>query len=86
MKQGCRKKFKNNGGITLIALVVTILVLIILASISIKALTGDNGIIGQSKNAKEQAEIDSEKEVIETSVVQATGKDRYPYFDIFSTN
>ena len=77
MKQGYRKKLKNNGGITLIALAVTILVLIILASISIKALTGDNGIIGQSKNAKEQAEIDSEKEVIETSVVQATGKDRY---------
>ena len=77
MKQGCRKKFKNNGGITLIALAVTILVLIILASISIKALTGDNGIIGQSKNAKDSAEIDSEKEVIETSVVQATGKDRY---------
>ena len=77
MKQGYRKKLKNNGGITLIALAVTILLLIILASISIKALTGDNGIIGQSKNAKEQAEIDSEKEVIETSVVQATGKDRY---------
>ena len=77
MKQGCRKKTKNNRGITLIALAVTILVLIILASISIKALTGDNGIIGQSKNAKDSAEIDSEKEVIETSVVQATGKDRY---------
>ena len=77
MKQGYRKKLKNNGGITLIALAVTILVLIILASISIKALTGDNGIIGQSKNAKDSAEIDSEKEVIETSVVQATGKDRY---------
>ena len=35
----------NERGITLIALVVTIVVLIILASISIATLTGDNGII-----------------------------------------
>ena len=77
MKQGYRKKGKNNGGITLIALAVTILVLIILASISIKALTGDNGIIGQSKNAKDSAEIDSEKELVKQAAVQASGKNRY---------
>ena len=43
---------KNNKGITLIALVVTIIVLLILAGVSIAMLTGDNGILTQSKKAK----------------------------------
>ena len=43
---------KNNKGITLIALVVTIIVLLILAGISIAMLTGDNGILGNANNAK----------------------------------
>ena len=48
------KRIKENKAITLIALVVTIVVLIILAGISIGALTGNNGIINQTQNAKEQ--------------------------------
>ena len=44
---------KNNKGITLIALVVTIIVLLILAGVSIAMLTGDNGIISNSQTAKE---------------------------------
>ena len=43
---------KNNKGITLIALVVTIIVLLILAGISIAMLTGENGILGNASNAK----------------------------------
>ena len=43
---------KNNKGITLIALVITIIVLLILAGISIAMLTGDNGILTQAGNAK----------------------------------
>ena len=43
---------KKEKGITLIALIVTIVVLLILASISIKVLTGDNGLINQAKNGK----------------------------------
>ena len=43
---------KNNKGITLIALVVTIIVLLILAGVSIAMLTGDNGIISNSQKAK----------------------------------
>ena len=47
------KKYRNrNSGITLIALVVTIVVLLILAGISIGALTSDNGIINQTHDAK----------------------------------
>ena len=45
---------KNNKGITLIALVVTIIVLLILATVSIAMLTGNNGILTQSRNAKEE--------------------------------
>ena len=37
-----KRKFTNNGGITLIALVITIIVLLILAAISISMLSGDN--------------------------------------------
>ena len=43
---------KNNKGITLIALVVTIIVLLILAGVSIAMLTGDNGILTNSQKAK----------------------------------
>ncbi len=48
------KKLKKNqmSGITLIALVVTIIVLLLLAGISIQMLTGDNGILNQAGEAK----------------------------------
>ncbi len=51
-------------GITLIALVVTIVVLLILAGVSIAMLTGENGIITQAKEAKDQTIISDEKESI----------------------
>ena len=44
---------KSNKGITLIALVVTIIVLVILAGIAVAALMGDNGIIKRAGEAKE---------------------------------
>lgn len=47
---------KNNRGITLIALVVTIIVLLILAGVSIAMLTGNNGILTQGKKAKTDTE------------------------------
>ena len=43
-------KRTNEKGITLIALVLTIIVLLILAGVSISMLTGDNGILGQANN------------------------------------
>lgn len=48
------KNFRKslNGGITLIALVITIIILLILASISIAMLTGENGIIAKARLAK----------------------------------
>ena len=51
-----KNKFKKNKGITLIALVVTIVVLLILAGISISMLTGQNGILNRASEAKEKTE------------------------------
>ena len=67
-------KLKNKG-ITLIALVVTVVVTIIIAMISIAALTGDSSIIENAGKAKEDTEIAEEKEILTTSAVQAAGKD-----------
>ena len=55
-------KQKNQRGITLIALVITIIVLLILAGVSIATLTGQNGILTRASDAKEQTEIASVKE------------------------
>ena len=56
------KKNTNNSGITLIALVVTIIVLLILAGVSINMLTGQNGILNRAAEAKEKTEISSKDE------------------------
>ena len=45
---------KNNKGITLIALVITIIVLLILAGVSIAMLTGENGILSQATDARDK--------------------------------
>lgn len=58
-------KKTNKKGITLIALVVTIVVLLILAGVSILVLFGDNGIIKTAQKATEGYSIESEKERIE---------------------
>ena len=50
------EKLKENKGITLIALVITIIVLLILAGVSIAMLTGENGILSQAAKAKEETE------------------------------
>lgn len=55
---------KENEGITLIALVITIIVLLILAGVTIATLTGDNGILAKTNEAKEQTEIGKEKEIV----------------------
>ena len=47
-----KKKLKNKQGITLIALIVTIIVLLILAGVSIAMLTGENRAINASTKSK----------------------------------
>lgn len=48
-------KNKKQSGITLVALVVTIVVLLILAGVSINLVLGENGLITQAKEAKEKS-------------------------------
>ena len=57
-------KLSNCKGITMVSLVVTIIVLLILASIGIMAVTGDNGILSSSIRAKNEAE-QSSKNIVE---------------------
>ena len=61
---------KEINGITLIALVVTIIVLLILAGVSIAILTGENGILTQATDAKEKTEI---AEVVERVKIDIFG-------------
>ena len=56
---------KNNKGITLVALVVTIVVLLILAGVSINLVIGDNGIITKAKQAASATEEASAKNDME---------------------
>ena len=64
-----KTKIKNDmKGITLIALVITIIVLLILAGVSIATLTGQNGILTQSQNAKEQTENSNNWEQVKLAV------------------
>ena len=51
-----KEKNQKTKGITLIALVITIIVLLILAGVSIAMLTGQNGILTQAQNAKNRTE------------------------------
>ena len=53
---------KENKGITLIALVITIVVLLILVGVSIAMLTGNNGILTQVKKAKQETSDSAQKE------------------------
>ena len=65
------EKIKERKGITLIALVVTIVVILILAGITVGMVTSDNGILKETKNAKQQAEIDNEKSIVERAKMLA---------------
>ena len=73
MKNLIEKLNYNRKGITLISLVVTIVILLILAGITIGAITSDNGIIKNANDAKEQTQIANEKEIIDNATVQAMG-------------
>lgn len=68
---------EKNKGITLIALVVTIIVLMILAGVSMSVLQGDNGIIKQAQSAKTETKKSDEKEKINLAIVAAIGENKY---------
>ena len=64
IKRTMDKIKKQQKGITLIALVVTIIILLILAGVSIAMLTGNNGVLTQGQRAKEETRIAGVEEVV----------------------
>lgn len=66
-----KKILKQKKGVTLIALVITIIVLLILAGISISMLSGDNGILHKAAQSKEKTE---RAEIIEIAQMDIIGK------------
>lgn len=70
-----KEKLKGRKGITLIALVITIIVLLILAGVSIAMLTGENGILNQAQEAKEQTEYKSAEEKVKLAIMGARAND-----------
>ena len=70
-----RFKTKEAKGITLIALVITIIVLLILAGVTIATLTGDNGILGKANEAKTTNDEEKAKEQIKIAVMGSYGDD-----------
>ena len=82
------KRTKENKGITLISLIVTVVVLLILMTISIAYLVGDKGLFNNGDEAKEQTEISEEKNILKASAVSALGanskellqKDNFEYY------
>ena len=75
------KKVKGTKGITLVALVITVIVLLILAGVTIAALSGDNGILQNAARAKEETEAATLEEKIkllaaETLINKYTGENK----------
>ena len=78
---------KKEKGITLIALVITIIVLLILAGVSISMLTGENGILSQAQNAKNRTKEAENEEVVKLAYNEAQILNvQYDEMSIFEVN
>ena len=60
-----QEKLKNTKGITLVALIITVIILLILAGVTISLLIGDNGMVTKTKQGVEKSEMASIKEKAE---------------------
>ena len=63
-------KFKSNAAITLIALIITIIVLLILAGVTLNMVMGENGLFGKAKNAKNKTEVAQYEEELRMCVLE----------------
>lgn len=79
-----KQKLRKNKGITLIALVITIIVLLILAGVSIAMLTGQNGILTQAQTAKEKTDKASIIEQVRTDILGKQAENQSS--DVFSSD
>lgn len=71
MKLKNLRKGKDQRGITLLALIVTIIILLILAGVSVAVLVGDNGIINNAVKAKRATDVAASKERVNLAVMAA---------------
>lgn len=76
---------KDNKGITLIALVITIIVLLILAGITIAMLTGENGILNNATKSKAVNELGAAKDMVSLTANEAVS-DYFESVYVKSTN
>lgn len=65
---------KRPNGITLIALVITIIVLVILAGVAISLTIGENGLLNKAKYAKEEYKLAQAREELELEILQVQTK------------
>ncbi len=65
MKEKLEKPIKTQKGITLIALVVTIIILLILAGVTISTLTGEDGTIANANKASDETKKGNYQEELE---------------------
>lgn len=79
-------KNRQEKGITLIALVVSIIVLLILAAVSIATLTGENGILTQAENAKTKTKEADATERVQVEVLGSYGTDGKVNLDSLNNN
>ena len=64
------KKIKNEKAITLISLIITVIILLILAGVTLTLTLGNNGIFNTTKDSKIQTEIADIKEQIQTDIIE----------------
>ena len=72
---------KNQRGITLIALVITIIVLLILAGVSIAMLTGENGILNKATTAVDKTEKAEIEEAIKLAIAEILANKLDPTYE-----
>lgn len=77
---------KETRGITLIALVITIIVLLILAGVTIATLTGNNGILTRAEEATEETKKKGAEEKVAVEVQGSYGTDGKLDYDLLEDN
>ena len=73
---------RNKNGITLIALVVTVIILLLLAGISISMLIGENSIISKAKDAKVQMGEAQYSEILKLKITESLTYDGTPNIEV----
>ena len=77
---------KEETGITLIALIITIIVLLILAGVSIATLTGENGLLNKATEAKEKSAEKAAEEKVAIEVLGSYETDGKINLDLLNNN